>query len=75
MEVRLRYSYDVTDPNPDVEEQGMKLVADELRTMLANLQQGFADAGLDVEHFESTRGQADADEEEDPQPPTSAASG
>ena len=63
MEVRLSYRYDVTDPDPEAEELGMKLVADELRAMLANLQQAFADAGLDVEHFESTRRKADAGDE------------
>lgn len=61
MEVRISYRYDVTDDDPDVEALGMRLVADELRAMLASLQDRFADAGLDVEHFESTRGRAQAE--------------
>jgi len=72
MEVRLLYSYE-SSKQPELDELGMKLVADEIRTMLANLQQAFADASLDVEHSESARRRADAGEAGAPEPPTSSA--
>ena len=55
MKVEITFRYDITDSDPEIERLGTELMEDEARALLARLHRRFAEAGLEVERFESSR--------------------
>lgn len=51
MKVHLEINYEVEADDPEAEEIGMQLIADETQSFAVSLRGRFADAGLDIHEF------------------------